>query len=162
MLVETFGKERLKTVENRKVMAVKRLHPKAQLPNRQTKGSAGYDLCACIEEPVSIAPGETVLFPTGIAAQIPRGTAGMIYTRSGLGIRHGIVVANGVGVIDSDYRGEIRVGLFNQGKEVYRVQPMERIAQLVIQPVCLPEIEETEELSQTERGAGGFGSTGSL
>ena len=142
------------------VMKWKRLHKEAQAPERQTPGSAGYDLCACIQEPVVLEPGDSFAFPTGIAAEIPQGCAGLIFTRSGLGFKKGVAVRNGVGVIDSDYRGELTVGLANFSQEAYTVQPGERIAQLVIIPVCLPLLEEAEELSSTQRGTGGFGSTG--
>lgn len=139
---------------------VKRLNAGAELPKRQTTGSAGYDLRACIEEKVTIEPGGQALFPTGLAVEIPQGFVGLIYTRSGLGIKHGIAVANGVGVIDSDYRGELHVGLRNFGGKPYTIEPGERIAQLIFQPVYLPRLEEAEELSETGRDQGGFGSTG--
>ncbi len=142
------------------VLKFKKLREEAVLPERKTPGSAGYDLCACIASDFVIEPGELAIFPTGLAAEIPEGCAGMIFTRSGLGVKHGVAVANGVGVIDSDYRGEIHVGLRNSSRVPYTVNPGERIAQLIIMPVCLPEVEETEELSQTQRGMGGFGSTG--
>lgn len=139
---------------------VKKLHPDAKIPKRATEGSAGYDLCACTQEPVTIAPGERYVFPTGIAVALPENVAGMIYTRSGLGIKHGIHVTNGVGVIDWDYRGEIRVGLHNLSHEPYTVNPGDRIAQLILTPVVTPNITEVFELEETDRGAGGFGSTG--
>lgn len=148
-------------MEKNGTLKMKKFRETAVIPERKTDGSAGYDLCACIDAPYVLEAGETVLLSTGLGAEIPQGFAGMIFTRSGLGIKHGITVTNGVGVIDSDYRGEIHVGLRNSGKEAYTVMPNERIAQLVIMPVLLPEIEEVSELSQTERGSGGFGSTGS-
>ena len=141
-------------------LKIKKLREEAVLPERKTPGSAGYDLCACIAGDFTIEPGELVILPTGLAAEIPEGCAGMIFTRSGLGVKHGIAVSNGVGVIDSDYRGEIHVGLRNNSQIAYTVSPGERIAQLIVMPVCLPEVVEIEELSETERGAGGFGSTG--
>lgn len=141
-------------------MKIKKLREDAVLPERKTPGSAGYDLCACIAGEFTIEPGELAIFPTGLAAEIPQGCAGMIFTRSGLGVKHGVAVANGVGVIDSDYRGEIHVGLRNSSQTPYTVRPGERIAQLIVMPVCLPEVEEAEELSQTQRGEAGFGSTG--
>ena len=137
-----------------------RVRENAVLPKQATAGSAGYDLCACIEEPQTIAPGARAVFPIGLAAEIPAGTAGFIFTRSGLGIKKGIHVTNGVGVIDSDYRGEIHVGLHNLRAEPYTVQPGERIAQMIIMPYFAPGIVEVASLSDTERGAGGFGSTG--
>lgn len=139
---------------------VKKLTDNAKIPQRATEGSAGYDLCTCIAEPVTIEPGERCVFPTGIAVALPQNTAGMIYTRSGLGIKHGIHVTNGVGVIDWDYRGEIRVGLHNLSHEAYTVNPGDRIAQLILTPVLTPEVQEVAELDDTDRGAGGFGSTG--
>ncbi len=149
-------------MERNSVLRIKRLREAAVLPERKTPGSAGYDLCACIAGEFTIEPGELAIFPTGLAAEIPQGCAGMIFTRSGLGVKHGIAVANGVGVIDSDYRGEIHVGLRNSSKTAYTIQPGERIAQLIIMPVCLPAVEEAVELSGTQRGENGFGSTGRM
>lgn len=142
------------------VMKWKRLREGAQAPQRQTEGSAGFDLQACIEAPVTLAPGGSYAFPTGIAAEIPQGCAGLMFTRSSMGVKHGITLPNSVGVIDSDYRGELIVPLRNFGDKPYTVQPGERIAQLVIVPVALPRLEEARELSSTQRGTGGFGSTG--
>ncbi len=142
------------------VLKIKRLREEAVLPERKTPGSAGYDLCACIGGEFTLEPGELAILPTGLAAEIPEGCAGMIFTRSGLGVKHGVAVANGVGVIDSDYRGEIHVGLRNSSRTPYGIQPGERIAQLIVMPVCLPRVEETETLSETQRGESGFGSTG--
>ena len=110
--------------------------------------------------PQTIEPGERCVFPSGLAAEIPAGTAGFVFTRSGLGIKKGIHVTNGVGVIDSDYRGEIQIGLHNLSAEPYTVQPGERIAQMIIMPYFAPVIEEVTSLTETDRGAGGFGSTG--
>lgn len=141
-------------------LKIKKLREQAVLPQRQTEGSAGYDLRACIAADFTLEPGEQAMFPTGLAMEVPVGYAGMIFTRSGLGIKYGIVASNGVGVIDSDYRGEVHVGLRNQSKDPYVVRPGERIAQLIIMPVSLPEVEEVFALTETERGAGGFGSTG--
>ena len=142
------------------VMRWKRMREGAQAPQRKTEGSAGFDLQACIEAPVTLAPGGSYAFPTGIAAEIPQGCAGLIFTRSGLGFKKGVAVRNGVGVIDSDYRGELHVGLANFSSQAYTVSPGERVAQLVIVPVCLPQLEEAGKLSATARGEGGFGSTG--
>lgn len=142
------------------VMKWKRLREGAQAPQRQTEGSAGFDLQACIEAPVTLAPGGSYAFPTGIAAEIPQGLVGLIFCRSGLGVKHGVSLPNCVGVIDSDYRGELIVPLRNFGDKAYTIQPGERIAQLVIVPVALPRLEEARELSSTQRGEGGFGSTG--
>lgn len=142
-------------------LKIKKLHPDAVLPRRATAGSAGMDLYACMKEPVTVQPHECVKFPTGLAIALPSaGYGAFIFARSGLAVKHGLSPANGVGVIDSDYRGEILVGLVNQFEEPYTVEPFERIAQMVILPVCLPEIEETDVLGDTERSDGGFGSSG--
>lgn len=130
-------------------------------PQRATAGSAGMDLSACIEEDIIIAPRQLVRIPTGIAIALPGPEyVALVYARSGLGIKHGVSLSNGVGVIDSDYRGEIQVGLTNLSDVPYTVQPGDRIAQLVVTPVVLPELERVEELDDTSRGTGGFGSTG--
>lgn len=147
-------------MENPMILRMKKVREQAQLPQRQTEGSAGYDLCACLEEGVTLQPGEGFSFPTGFAAEIPQGLVGLIFCRSGLGVKHGVSLPNCVGVIDSDYRGELIVPLKNFGDEAYTIQPGERVAQLVLMPVCLLPVVEVEELSQTQRGAGGFGSTG--
>lgn len=140
---------------------VKKLNEKAVLPQRATEGSAGADLFACIDEPQEIKPGEIKVIKTGIAIEIPdKNYAAFVYARSGLGIKHGICLANGVGVIDSDYRGEICVGLCNISQKAYVIEPGERIAQMVIMPVECPEYEDSFEMNYTERGTGGFGSTG--
>ncbi len=142
-------------------LKVKRVSDKAILPQRATEGSAGMDLSACLEEPVTIAPGERVRIPTGIAIGLPsKETVGLVYARSGMAVRDGIALTHGVGVIDSDYTGEIQVGLINLSKEPYTINPGQRIAQLVVAPILLPAIEETEDLTETQRGSGGFGSTG--
>ena len=143
------------------VLKIKKLNENARVPLRATEGSAGMDLYACIGEDVMIPPHEIRLIPTGIAIELESPAyVAYIYARSGLAIKHGIAPANCVGVIDSDYRGEVRVGLVNQTDECFTVKPGERIAQMVIAPVILPEIQVVDELSDTERGAGGFGSTG--
>lgn len=130
-------------------------------PSRATAGSAGMDLSACIEEDIIIAPRQLVKIPTGIAIALPGPEyVALVFARSGLGIKHGISLSNGVGVIDSDYRGEIMVGLTNLSEEPYTIHPGDRIAQLVVTPVVLPELERVEELDETDRGTGGFGSTG--
>ncbi len=142
-------------------LLVKKVRPGALLPTRATAGSAGYDLYAHLDSPLTLPPGGRALIPTGIAIGLPDAqTVGLVYARSGLAVRHGLALSNGVGVIDSDYRGEIQVGLVNLSDKPYTIQPGERIAQLVITPVLLPELLETEELAPTDRGAGGFGSTG--
>ena len=139
---------------------VKKLRPGAQLPTYGTAFSAGADLYACLEEPVTIAPGETKKIPTGLAMEIPVGFAGLIYARSGLGTKQGLAPANKVGVVDSDYRGEFMVFLHNHSAETRTVSHGDRVAQLVVTPVFTPGLEETDELTDTARGAGGFGSTG--
>lgn len=147
-------------MEQNMVLKLMRVREGAIIPKQATAGSAGYDLCACIDAPQTIEPGERCVFPSGLAAEIPAGTAGFVFTRSGLGIKKGIHVTNGVGVIDSDYRGEIQIGLHNLSAEPYMVQPGERIAQMIIMPYFAPVIEEVTSLTETDRGAGGFGSTG--
>lgn len=139
---------------------VKKLKENAILPTYGSAEAAGADLYACLEEPIVIQPGETAWIPTGIALEVPTGCAGLVYARSSLGAKRGLAPANKVGVIDSDYRGEIRVVLLNHSKEVQTVQPAERVAQFLITPVLTPAYEEVAELSDTQRGAGGFGSTG--
>ncbi len=139
---------------------VKKLHPNAQLPTYGSACAAGADLYACLEESVTIAPGETYWVPTGIALEVPAGCAGLVYARSSLGAKRGLAPANKVGVVDSDYRGEVRVVLFNHSKEPQTIQPGERVAQFVITPVLTPTYVEAEELEATDRGIGGFGSTG--
>ena len=130
-------------------------------PFYATEGSAGMDLVAAIDEPIVLKKGSLKLIPTGIAIEIEENNvAAFLYARSGLGIKHGICLSNGVGVIDSDYRGEIKVGLINLGPEDYTINPGERIAQMVFSPVLRAEMIKKEELGTTERGEGGFGSTG--
>lgn len=139
---------------------VKRLRPNAVLPTYGSACAAGADLYACLEGPALIEPGQTVLIPTGLAMEIPEGYAGLIYARSSLGTKRGLAPANKVGVIDSDYRGEFMVALHNHGGSAQTVENGERIAQLVITPVFTPGFTEVDTLSDTQRGAGGFGSTG--
>ena len=139
---------------------VKILREGASLPAYGSVGAAGADLTACIEKPVVIAPGKTAFIPTGIAMEVPQHCAGLIYARSGMACKQGLAPANKVGVIDSDYRGEIVVALHNHGQEARTVEPGQRIAQMIITPVLTPAYEAAEELSDTLRDAGGFGSTG--
>ena len=141
-------------------LKIKKLRPSAKTPVRATDGAAGYDLSACIDSELLLPAGGCKLIPTGIAIALPENTVGLVFGRSGLGIRHQIAPANAVGVIDSDYRGEIAVGLKNHSDTDYIIKPGERIAQLVIMPVLTPRLEETDELSETGRSSGGFGSTG--
>ena len=142
------------------MLKIKRLRPSAQIPSYATPGSAGLDLCADLDAPVTLEPGGAATIPTGLAVQLEPGRAGFIFARSGLGVRYGIVPSNCVGVIDSDYRGEIMVGLYNSGESEYTVQPADRIAQLMVVPVVQAQIQMVDELDETQRGTGGFGSTG--
>lgn len=136
------------------------LSPKAPKPEYATLGSAGMDLTAVMDQPVLLKVGGRVMIPTGIAIQIPKGYGGFVFPRSGLSYKKGISMANCVGVIDSDYTGEVKVVLHNISGHDYTVNPGDRIAQLVFLPVQQAELEEVEELEETKRGSGGFGSTG--
>ena len=149
-----------KGVKKLSSIRVKKLSPKAILPTYGSSEAAGADLYACLEESVTIQPGETVFIPTGIALEVPKGCAGLVYARSSMGAKRGLAPANKVGVIDSDYRGEIKVVLLNHGKVPQTVEHGERVAQFLITPVLTPQYEEVEELTDTDRGTGGFGSTG--
>lgn len=143
------------------ILKVKKLRENAKMIQRATKGSAGMDLHACIDSEITIEPGEIKVIPTGLAIALQNENyVAYIYARSGLAIKHGITLANCVGVVDSDYRGEVCVGLTNISKNPYTIVPNERIAQLVIAPVCICDAVEVEDLDSTERGEGGFGSTG--
>ena len=139
---------------------VKILREGALLPTYGSPEAAGADLYACLESTVIIEPGKTAFVPTGIAMEVPRGCAGLIYARSGLACKRGLAPANKVGVVDSDYRGEIMVAIHNHGSEAQTIGHGERIAQMVITPVLTPEYEVAEVLSDTARNVGGFGSTG--
>lgn len=140
---------------------IKKLKENAKIPKRATGGSAGMDLYACIDEPITLAPGQLAIVPTGIAIALPNNScAAFLYARSGLGVKHGICLSNGVGVIDSDYRGEICAGLCNVSDKPYTIEPDERVCQMVIAPVLTPDVVEVSELDDTDRGEGGFGSTG--
>jgi len=142
------------------VVRVKKLRESAQLPTYGSVGAAGADLYACLDAPVTILPGKTGWITTGIALEVPKGCAGLIYARSSFGTKRGLAPANKVGVVDSDYRGEITVVLLNHGEEPQVIEPGERIAQFIITPVVAPQYVETSDLSCTDRGIGGFGSTG--
>ena len=141
-------------------LAVKRLSPHAVIPRYQSERASGMDLHAALERAVTIEPGAIELVPTGLAIAVPDGYEAQVRPRSGLATRHGISIPNAPGTIDHDYRGPILVALINLGKEPFQVEPQMRIAQLVIAPVARAAIHETDELDQTARGAGGFGSTG--
>ena len=137
-----------------------KLNEKAQVPVYSTEFAAGADLYACVDGPVTILAGETAFIHTGIAMAIPAGLVGLVYARSGLACKKGLAPANKVGVIDSDYRGEIIVALHNHSTEAVVVESGERVAQIVITPYIMAEFEEAENLAETDRGVGGFGSTG--
>lgn len=142
-------------------LKVKRLSETAVLPARATDGSAGFDLCADISAPRHVLPHHTVKIGTGIAIELwDSSVVGLVYIRSGLSTKHGLRLTNCVGVIDSDYRGEIVIALHNSSEKAYIIEQNERIAQLVITPIVLPDIIEADELGSTERSDGGFGSTG--
>ena len=141
-------------------MRVKKLRPNARLPVYGSAEAAGADIFACLEEPVTIGPGRTVMIPTGLAMEIPNGYAGLVYARSGMATKQGLAPANKVGVVDSDYRREWFVALHNHDAEPRVVEPAQRIAQLVITPVLREVFVEADALEETRRGAGGFGSTG--
>ena len=134
---------------------------RSQMPSYATPGSAGLDLRACLDETIESAPGQTVLVPTGLAIHVADpGYAALILPRSGLGHKHGIVLGNLVGLIDSDYQGQLMVSTWNRGSTTFKLEPMERLAQLVIVPVAQVEFDIVDEFDSSERGAGGFGSTG--
>lgn len=141
-------------------IAVKLLREGAKLPTYGSSEAAGADLYACLAEPVTIHPGQTVFVPTGIAMEVPKGCAGLVYARSGLACKRGLAPANKVGVVDSDYRGEINVVLHNHGTVPQTIENGDRIAQMVITPVFTPPYKIVDELTNTARNVGGFGSTG--
>ena len=138
----------------------KKLTPKAKTPSYSTEHAAGADLYACLEEAVTIVPGETAFIHTGLAVEIPEGMVGLIYARSGLACKKGLAPANKVGVIDSDYRGNLGIPLFNDSDEPQIIEPHERVAQMVIQKPAYFEIEVVDSLEPTECSDNGFGSTG--
>ena len=138
-----------------------RLGDSIPLPEYSTTGSAGVDLRACLDEPLTVSPGDTELIPTGLALHIEDpGLAAMLLPRSGLGHKHGIVLGNLVGLIDSDYQGEVMISCWNRGRSIFEIKPGERIAQLVVVPVVQVEFELVEEFKASQRGSGGFGHTG--
>lgn len=143
-------------------LKIKRTRPNAQIPGRATPGSAGVDLHACCDNgDILLQPMERALIPTGISIELPHpGLVALVFARSGLALREGLAMANGVGVIDSDYRGEISVPVINLSQQPLRILDGERIAQLAVMPVEIPQMIEIETLSETQRGTGGFGSTG--
>lgn len=139
---------------------IKKIKPNAIIPTYKTDSSAGMDLCACIDEPISLKPLERLMVPTGIAIELPHGFEAQVRARSGLSIKNGITMVNGVGTIDADYRGEIGVLVVNLGKEDFVIEPDMRIAQLVVAQYEKVIWQESSILNETERGSGGFGSTG--
>lgn len=141
-------------------LKVKKVKDNAILPTRGSEKAAGIDLYACIDEPVNVAVGNTVIIPTGIACEFPKGYFGAVVPRSSVGIKRHLTLSNCVGVIDEDYRGEIMMAFTNIGNEAQVINPGERLAQMVLLPYVLFNIEETDTLTETERGEGGFGSTG--
>ena len=149
----------------RRVIQLKRVNTRLgdsiPLPEYSTTGSAGVDLRACLDEPLTVSPGDTELIPTGLALHIEDpGLAAMLLPRSGLGHKHGIVLGNLVGLIDSDYQGEVMISCWNRGRTGFEIKPGERIAQLVVVPVVQVEFEVVEEFTASQRGSGGFGHTG--
>lgn len=147
-------------MENNIKVKIKKVSPEAILPEYATSGAAALDLRYCGDEPITIFVGETRSVPTGLAIQTPCSVVAIVCARSGLAFKRGICLANGIGVIDSDYRGEICVGLQNRGSDSFTVNPGDRIAQLMFMPIFAAELIETDSLDETERGEGGFGSTG--
>ena len=139
---------------------VKKLNENAILPTYGSEEAAGADLYACLDEAITVAPGQTAWVPTGLAMEIPKGCAGLVYARSGLACKRGLAPANKVGVIDSDYRGPVTVVLYNHNNVAQTITHGERIAQMVITPVLTPAYDVADDLSDTGRGQGGFGSTG--
>ena len=142
------------------ILKIFRMGHNKSVPEYKTKGAAGMDLCAAIEEPITLQPLERKLIPTGLKIELEHGYEAQIRPRSGLSIKHGISLINCVGTVDEDYRGEVCVGLVNVSNEPYTIEPQERIAQMVIAKYEQAEIQVVTELSDTERGTGGFGSTG--
>tara|TARA_Y100000031_G_scaffold153690_1_gene199512 strand:- start:739 stop:1176 length:438 start_codon:yes stop_codon:yes gene_type:complete len=139
---------------------IKKLYSKVQLPKYKTDGSSGMDLMAFIESPINIKPQESALIPTGISIAIPEDTEAQIRPRSGLAAKSSMSVLNTPGTIDSDYRGEIKIILFNHGKKEFIINNNDRVAQMILMPIIKAEFEEVEDLPKTLRGSGGFGSTG--
>lgn len=142
-------------------LKIQKVKPNAEIPMQATAGSAGIDLRACIDIPITVAPMQRIAVPTGIAIELPSAeTVALIFARSGMALKKGLSMANGVGVIDSDYRGELAVLVVNLSEEPVTITHGERIAQMVCTPVFIPHITETTALTDTQRGDGGFGSTG--
>jgi len=142
------------------LLQIKKLHPSAIVPKYMTELAAGMDICALLDEEIVLKPGERSLVPTGLAFAIPAGYEIQVRPRSGLAIKHGIALVNSPGTIDADYRGEVKIIMTNLGQKDFTICSGERIAQLIVAPVCQAELVEVAELDETERGAGGFGHTG--
>lgn len=142
------------------IVKIKQINPNAKIPTYGSEGAACFDFYACIDKPVTINPKSSVNLPTGLQFEIPEGYAMLMYSRSGHGFKNNLRFVNSVGVIDSDYRGEVRIGLFNDGITPYVVKPQERLAQAMIVPVSQVSFQAVETLTDTKRGADGFGSTG--
>ncbi|HKJ04464.1 MAG TPA: dUTP diphosphatase [Geopsychrobacteraceae bacterium] len=142
------------------LVQIKKLHPDVKIPCYMSELAAGMDIQALLPETISLTPGERCLVPTGLAIAIPNGYEVQVRPRSGLALRHGVTLVNTPGTIDADYRGEIRVIMINHGQEAFEIASGDRIAQLVVAPVCQALLEEVDELSDTVRGSGGFGHTG--
>lgn len=142
------------------IVKIKQINPNAKIPTYGSEGAACFDFYACIDKPVTINPKSSVNLPTGLQFEIPEGYVMLMYSRSGHGFKNNLRFVNSVGVIDSDYRGEVRIGLFNDGITPYVVKPQERLAQAMIVPVSQVSFQAVETLTDTKRGAGGFGSTG--
>ena len=145
---------------NAPIVRFQRLSERARLPQYMTDGAAGMDIAAALDAPVVVAPGERVAVPTGLAMELPAGFEAQVRPRSGLALKAGVTVVNAPGTIDCDYRGEIRILLVNLGQTAHTIQPQDRIAQLVIAPVVRARVQEVASLSDSARGAGGFGHTG--
>jgi dUTP pyrophosphatase len=156
------GKVNIGNHDTKIVVNIKKTNDNAIIPTSGSKEAAGMDLYACTSEKIVIMPHETVMIDTGIAVELPQGTFGGIFARSGLAAKRGLTPANKVGVIDSDYRASIKVALHNHSNDPQTIEPMERIAQLVVLPYVPVAFEEVDRLNDTERGEGGFGSTGRL
>lgn len=142
------------------IVKIQKLKSAAKIPTYGSSEAAGADLYACLESAIEIPAGQTVLIPTGVAIELPQNTVGLVYARSSLATKANLAPANKVGVIDSDYRGEIFVPLYNHGQIEQKIEPQDRIAQLIVTPYITAQFEEVDSLNETARGAGGFGSTG--
>lgn len=141
-------------------MLIKKLRPDAIVPRYMTANAAGLDLCAAIDAPLTLAPGDRAAIDTGLAIELPLGYEGQVRPRSGLALKHGVTLVNSPGTVDRDFRGQVRIIVINHGREPVEIKPGDRIAQMVVAPVVQAELEVVDELSPTERGEGGFGSTG--